>query len=498
MPFMVYCQPYLIRLQQQMTMSARLFTFCFILWFLGASAADVSAETYFEILDNEENSFFGTITDIDNTQVLIDVQGELQTIPLERVVKIRNLAPNPYEGGSPASNNQHQQPARMTLAARSANEHKLAEFLNKIQTSDLQAVQKTFPGTVIAIELKDGSRLTSTSFAIRGNRCEYRLVEHERYVNMPLEYLSSVRFMVRSLSEVLHPPEDWQRLAVPNAEGDRLVVGNPGAFDVYTGILGEVSHENASFNIEGEVLPIPRRRIFGLVFHGSTGGDTAPATRAAPFATLTLWAGTQGMISDIGLKKTEQGQAELTWTTSLGWSDTVPLNMVNEIDFGEKGIASLFDFERVLHEISLPFPPEFGASGIGAEQMQLLRTFFENRAKTSREIVLDGIAYERGITLQGKASLEYRLPKPFASITAVIGIEDQFRPHASSTLQILADSPEQGTRLLGTWELRGDIPAQQIHLNLPPHCRAITIIAEPLPQSGVPTVLTIAEPKLFE
>jgi len=456
-------------------MSIRLFIFCFILLSHNASVA----ETYFEILDNAENSIFGTIADIDRTQIIVDVQGELQSIPFERIVKIRNLAPNPYEGGTSASSNQHQPPTRMTLVARSANEQKLAEFLARIQRADGQTEKKTFPGTVIAIELKDGSRITSTSFAIRKDVFEYRLAEHERYVNVPVEYLSSVRFTVRGLSEVLNPPEDWQRLAIPNAEGDRLVVGNPGAFDVYTGILGEVNHDNASFEVEGEVLPIPRRRIFGLVFHG----ESVPATQTPSFATLTLWGGTQGMISDIALK-----DGELTWTTSSGWSDKIPLNMVNEIDFGAKGIASLFDFERVRNEFSFPF-----ASEIRAEPLQLLKTFYESRTKVSREIVLDGVAYERGITLQGQASLEYHLSKPFASLTAVVGVEDQFRPHASSTLQILADS-----QVLGVWELRGDVTAQQIQLNLPQNCRRITFIAEPIPHSDMPTVLTIAEPKLFE
>jgi hypothetical protein len=161
---------------------------------------------------------------------------------------------------------------------------------------------------------------------------------------------------------------------------------------------------------------------------------------------------------------------------------------VDEIDFGESGIASLFDFERVRDEFSLPF-----VSDIKLEQWKLLQTFYESRTNVSREIVLDGTAYSRGVTLHGRSSLEYRLPQPFAILKMVIGIEDQFRPHASASLQIAADS-----QVLGTWELRGDAPSQAIPLNLPQNCRLLTILAEPLPQSGVPTVLTIVEPKLLE
>ena len=179
---------------------------------------------------------------------------------------------------------------------------------------------------------------------------------------------------------------------------------------------------------------------------------------------------------------------ELTWTTTTGLTVTVPLNMVSEIDFGDKGVASLFDFERVRNEFSFPF-----ASDVPLEQFKLLHTFYESRANVSREIVLDGIVYDRGVTLIGRTLLEYHLPKPFAALKGVIGIEDQFRPYASATLQVLADS-----QVLGTWELRGDASAQRIHLNLPQNCRLLTIIAEPLAQSGVPAVLTIADPNVLE
>jgi hypothetical protein len=78
-------------------------------------------------------------------------------------------------------------------------------------------------------------------------------------------------------------------------------------------------------------------------------------------------------------------------------------------------------------------------------------------------------------------------------LRAVIGVEDQFRPYASARLQILADSQS-----LGTWDIRGDAPAQRISLNLPQNCKLITIIAEPLPQSDVSTVLTITDAKFTE
>jgi hypothetical protein len=326
----------------------RLFPFCFVLF---VSASAWATETYFEVLDNEANIVLGTMTALDQTQIIVDVQGKSQTIPLEKVVKIRNLAPSPYEGTPTASGGQP--PALTTLKVQSANERRVAE---QIQKSNEQAVKKMFPGSVIALELKDGSRLTASSFTIARSHAVCRLLEQQSDLSIPLNNISAARFAVRNLLEVVNPPADWLRLAVPNTEGDRLIVGNPGSFDVYAGILQDISGETISFSVDGEVLPVPRRRVFGLVLHG----EPAPPAYT-PLATLTLWTGTRGLISDMLLNENE-----LTWQTTTGLTVTVPLDRVSEIDFGEKGVFYLFDFERVRNEFSLPFgrlDGEYGLNG---------------------------------------------------------------------------------------------------------------------------------------
>jgi len=460
-------------------MFARLFSIFFALFAVGTFSP--AAETYFEVIDSEANSVFGTIDSLDRTQIVVNVQGDAQTIPLEKVVKIRNLAPSPYDGVPSAAGYQNwvQFPSPTVRTAQSAGERRLDAIKAKIQESNEQAVKKTFPGSVIALELKDGSRLTASSFTMTNSQGICRLLDQPNDLSIPLDTISAVRFSAPTLLDVVNPPADWLRLAVPNTEGDRLIVGSPGSFDVYAGILNNVQTDTIVFDVDGEVLPVPRRKVFGLVLHG----EPASPAGVPPLAALTLWTGTRGMISDIQLKENE-----LTWTTTAGLTVAVPLNRVNEIDFGEKGVVYLFDLERVRNEFSFPF-----ASDIKLEQLKLLQTFYESRTKVSREIMLDGIAYDQGVTLPGRSLLEYHLPKPFAALKAVIGIEDQFRPYSSASLQILADS-----QVLGTWELRGDSASQRIHLNLPSNCRLITIISEPLPQSNVPTVLTIAAPKLFE
>ena len=457
-------------------MFTRLLLFWLVLF--AASAIALATETYFEVVDHTDNHCFGTIAALDQTKIVVNVQGTLQTIPIEKLVKIRNLATNPYEGSfTQAADSQPQ--SMPAMQRRNSNERRPIDDLIKRLQSDEQTIKKTFPSSVVSLELNDGSRLTASSFIVTNDRIVCRLLEHVNDLSIPLNHISAVRFTVRSLSEVVNPPADWLRLAVPNAEGDRLVIGNPGAFDVYAGILNDVSAETISFTVDGEVLPIPRRRVFGLVLHG----EVAPVAGASPMATLTLWSGTRGMVSDFQLNENE-----LMWQTTTGLTVAVPLNMVSEMNFGEKGVAYLIDFEQVRSEFALPF-----ASNMKPESLKLFQTFYGSRTKTFREVVLDGVAYDRGITLFGKTSLEYRLPKPFATLKAVVGIEDQFRPHASACLQILADS-----QVLGTWELRGDAAAQHIDLNLPQNCRLITITAEPLPQSGVSTVLSIADVKLAE
>ena len=454
-------------------MLARILSFWLVI--VTTSTFTLGTETYFEITDNEDNRLFGTIVSLNRTQIVVNVQETTRTIPIEKLVKIRNIAQNPYESGSTTNANASIQP---TLG-RNANERRLAtNIISRLQSND-PGLQKTFPGSAVALELKDSTQLTASAFTIANNQGVCRLLEQENDLSLPLSDISAVRLAVRSLSDVLNPSADWLRLAVPNTDGDRLIVGNPGAFDVYTGILGDVSAETVSFTVDGEVLPIPRRRVFGLVLHGKT----TFIPNEQPLAALMLWTGTRGMVSDFQLS-----ESELTWQTTTGLTLTVPLDAVSEINFNESGIADLVDFEQMRSEFTLPF-----ASAVQPEQLRMLQTFFESRAHTVREVILDGVAYERGMTLLGESSLEYRLPKPFSELRAVIGIEDQFRPHASASLQIFADS-----QILGTWELRGDAAAQRIVLNLPQQCRLIRIVVKSFPSLGGSTVLTIGNARLLE
>ena len=438
-------------------------------------------ETFFEVIDDEENSHFGTITTLDRTHIVINTQGTPQTIPIDKLVKIRNLAPSPFAETSATTGSQNVVRPTITpaLSGRSINDRRLADDIIRRLQTNAPSVRKTFPANVVVLELKDGSRLTASSFTVAKDQGVCRLLEQDSDLMLPLSNISAVRFTVRGLSDAISPPADWQQLAVPNAEGDRLVVGSPGAFDVYTGILGDISSETVSFTVDGDVLPVPRRRVFGLVLHSTPSA----VAHLPPLGTVTLWTGTQAMISDIQLNANE-----LTLQTTTGLIVAVPLDMVSEIDFGETGATYLIDLDRARSEFSLPF-----ASEIRPEQLRLLQTFYESRTKVSREVILDGTVYDRGMTLMGKTSLEYRLSKPFTALRAVVGIEDQFRPHAAARLQIFADS-----QILGTWELRGDAASQRIEVNLPQNTRLLTITTEPLPLSGASSVLTIADARLTE
>ena|GEM_PF-3025156 len=468
---------------------------CMLLYIAGAYSTETAtshldfAQPYFEVLDKDGQMFFGVITQLDNSQITVNMQGEQQILPIASIVKIRNLAPSPYQEISSGRDNlrRTQTPFRSRQSnissTASRNEQRLINLRAVMQQSNAQMVKKTFPNEVMVLELKDGSRLTVSALRIAHTQAFFHLLEQQNELSLPLEDISAVRFVVRNLSEVFNPPDDWLRLSQSNTDGDRIVVGNPGSLDVYAGILGEVNDETVSFDINGEVLPVPRHRIFGLLLH-----DNIVSKETAPTAALTLWSGTRGMISDIRLEN-----GDILWNTAPGLAVSVPLDSVSEIDFGEQGVVSLFDFERHRSEFSLPLGSIDVQPDGKPEVRELLQQFYESRANVSREIILDGTAYCRGITLRGTTTLEYQIPRPYTALRAIIGIEDQYRPHASATLQILADSQE-----LGRWELRGDAPSQRVVLDLPPQSRVITIMVTPLHQAGTPTIMTIVDANVLE
>ncbi len=81
---------------------------------------------------------------------------------------------------------------------------------------------------------------------------------------------------------------------------------------------------------------------------------------------------------------------------------------------------------------------------VGAERAltQAARLFYSprfNRPSESQELSLLGKSYAKGLAIQSRTELVFRLPGKFRSFRALAGIDDAVRPDGNVKLQIFGD-----------------------------------------------------------
>lgn len=209
--------------------------FCFFIFFL--SFPVFADNTSFEAVDVDGGSVRGQMVALDTQHLtlLTADSGSEEQVAVSRLDTLRNLNVNRYSDGT-----NYPRPATAKTA---------------------------FPPNALAIDGVDGSRFVATSLNAKGTTAQARFLDGKELI-LPIAAIDSIRFDIKNLAELDAMPEDWRAMTSKSGhQGDRLVVGQPGALDGYDGIVLEIQPETILFSVDGETLPVPRRRVFGLVLH---------------------------------------------------------------------------------------------------------------------------------------------------------------------------------------------------------------------------------------
>ncbi|MDR0337014.1 MAG: NPCBM/NEW2 domain-containing protein [Planctomycetaceae bacterium] len=502
-----------------------------------------AAEVPFAVTDTDGHTVSGTIIALDSVQFVLDSDGTKTEIATEKIVRLQNLMDNPFQSAVSISGESSAHSSLPNISLPQKSSKSIAALLQKQEPNssqkekEEQETKPIFPESVSVLELKDRTRLVVTEFVTKGKSVVVRLLNNKE-ITLPLEQLLMVRLMVKSLNDVTVAPEEWRKFVVQSAEtGDRIVVGQLGSLDVYTGILAEVGKDTISFIVDGETLPVPRRKVFGLLFHSPQRSqnvaddvtkDTAK-TSLPLFGFLSLWNGTKLPLHSLTLDENDQWN----WTTISGVSGTLLPEEIDALDIGRKNMFYLTDLKPTSLEQSFFFDRET----VKADDhvLRMLRTYrtqkiisqlssiendnnnINSNSKQSpillslprtdsrqnkipdlpipglKGFALDGNFYERGFAIPAKTVLEYTLTDSFTAFRAVTGIDDRLRPNGGVRLRVLAEQ-----QLLGEWEFYGDEPAKLLKLPLPPNTKILKFEIDFLKEITAPAILTLAEPQLMK
>ena len=340
--------------------------------------------------------------------------------------------------------------------------------------------------------LRDGSRAVASDLAL-SNQTLHLTRPGGAVFSLKLSLVEGIRFSVpfREITEEV--PEEIQKILQAKSAEDRLLITVGDALDYYGGIVREAGSETVQFELDGEVLAVPRRRIAALSFHQ----NDSPAM-ALPFCRLTERDGTSWELAELSF---DRGQERFLWKTVLGVEGMTPFSQWDSADFTKANTVSLFQLTPVSAQwtpaVAWAAPreqepillwqqfaksvlerPEAATSGEPSaaarpdSSMGRLRKPDQFPLRTLQGIQLDRKVYPMGYTLSARTVLEFSWADDYKTLRGLAGIDDRVRPNGRVKLTFL-----NGDAVLHETTIRGDLPAVPLSINLS-GVKKLTIIAD--------------------
>jgi hypothetical protein len=272
------------------------------------------------------------------------------------------------------------------------------------------------------VRLADGSALVAASVTSAGGTTRLGF-GGDRSIELPSRAVVAVRLQGHAETTAA----EWARLQESQAAGDLLVVRKGNSLDSHRGILREIGPAAVRFEVDGEVLPVKREKVFGVIVC-----QTAARTLPESICQLVEADGSTWDAQTVGL---DGGQVQ--WTTPLGLTVKRPLDGLVKIDFSQGKIVYLSD----LKPESVEWTPYIAAGKPLASWSEFFRPR-NDQSLRSGPLELGGKAYEKGLALHSRTTMVYRLPGRFQHFRAVAGIDDRFRPRGNVRLVIRGDDKE--------------------------------------------------------
>lgn len=273
----------------------------------------------------------------------------------------------------------------------------------------------------IVVELTDGSTIVAKQYTVHGSQASISPTVGDA-ITAPVKIVRSVQLQ-RDASALA---DEWTRLLGHKTDSDLLVVRKDQNVDYHKGVLHDVTDDAVTFDLDGELLPIKRSKLFGFVYRHGEEAETPSAVCRIADSGGSLWSVRTLTLSD-----------RLRWTTPAGLEAAQLLDTIAQIDFSGGKIVYLSD----LKPDAVRWTPYFDAGKSPPAVEQFFAPRYD-RGFESAALVLGGVQYHKGLALHSRTELMYRLPDRFGQFRAVAGIDDAVRPGGKVRLLVRGDGKD--------------------------------------------------------
>ena len=260
-------------------------------------------------------------------------------------------------------------------------------------------------------------------------------------VDASVESINAVRLQAENPSFT----QQWNTFLKRDAEKDNLVVAkrDGSGLDFLAGIVSNVTMTQVEFLLDGETIPVPAERVYGIVF-ARTKKAVTPAT-----IQLTSAIGDRLSAKSITLEG-DQFKAETAW----GQTVLIASSSLRKIDLSSGRIQFLSDMPALAERFDGVDPENSLFTGlIDADQQKLL--FGPQRNITierQSKLRLRGREFSKGLCIHSKTEMQWDLEKKFSALECLVGIDDEvaFNGSHAVALKISGDGNVLFEKLIAT------------------------------------------------
>lgn len=244
--------------------------------------------------------------------------------------------------------------------------------------------------------------------------------------------------------------QQWNTFLKRSSEKDNLVVAkrDGSGLDFLAGIVSNVTSSSVEFLLDGETIPVPAERVYGIVFGrpaGSKSGTTGPSVKIQ----LTSITGDVLNAKVITLEG-DQLKAESSWGQLL----SVPLNQLQKIDLSSGRIQFLSEMAASVERFDGIDPENSLFAGLIAPEQQRLLFGPQRNMTIERQsrLRLRGREFSRGLCIHSRTEMQWELEKRFSAIDCVVGVDDEvaFNGSHAVSLKITGDDNVLFEKLIST------------------------------------------------
>jgi len=385
----------------------KLFSLIFV---LGSTCGAAAAEISFEKIDGSRHT--ATVKSLDSNELLINVTGNEEAISTAQILSLAT----PIAAGQPDP------------TAQPLDTHLDTERSCLMYTSD-------------------GSRMIAKKFLIAEGSVSISdagLTTTEGSVSFPAKNLQSVVLQGQRLVLL---QKSWDELVAARGNLDLLVVEKDGFLDYYEGIVTSVTATRVEFDIDEEVIPVKRSKVFGIIFRNRPRG-------LAKAEVIGKYRDGSGEL--LNLTALSMDRETLRVTSPLGFTITHKLTDPFRLDFSVGKLVYLGD---------IAYDDFSWNSALGAEQLfdtlSQARQLQKNIGLTGNPLSLDGKTYKKGVAMQSKSRVAWRLQDKFSRLKATVGIDDAVRPGGNLIFRIFGDN-----KMLHESQITGQEQAKALDLDI--------------------------------